>query len=566
MGVVIGFEKRPTEADTIAVSLDVTDMIDKAIGFLSKDPEIYQRGSELVRVVRRTPDVMMRSDGERIEREGEPMIVTLTRATLFERLCSRIRWERSSGKGTVKVVQPPESVVRGILDRGQWKGIKPLVSVTSCPTMRPNGTVIQEPGYDTETGIFYAGGVTYPNVPELPTIDDARAALDRIKYVVHQFEFQSDNDRSAWLAALFSVIGRHMVNGCVPAFGFDATTRGAGKSMLAEIIHIIAEGTRAHAMSMPVNEEEWRKNIMTIATSGRQIVFLDNVSRKISSASLDSALTSTHWMDRKLGTQLVTSAPLRAVWLITGNNLRLGGDLSRRMILVRLESKHENPESRTDFKIKNILGYVQANRTRLVTDVLTILRAASLSTDRPAGATWGSYDHWSMTIPPVLEWLGEPSPMAKRATETEEGDEDRQHLIPILTALLSTPEGLTARDLVEAAYYDPQHAPAGMRRPPQPILDLKPILEEITNCTAPRKPDHIKLGVWFRRYRGRVVGEMRLVRTLDRTSTAVWSSQAMTPPQTIPPPNQESTTYENCWRYPPSAPPADESQQLPIVE
>lgn len=564
MAQVIKMEPRPAKQDTIKVTLDVKGMIDQAIRFLATDPEIYQRGSELVRIVHRTPDVMMRSDGVHVNRKGEPMIVAVTRAAMFEHLCTRIRWEKTNETNNkTKTVQPPESVVRGLLDRFSWPGIKPLIAVTSSPTMRPDGTVLQTPGYDPATGIFYIASGEFPLVQELPTKDEAREAMARLKELVCDFPFESDADRSVWLTALLSLVGRHMVNGNVPGFAIDATTRGTGKTMLVELLSIIVHGQRAQTMSCPDNEEEWRKLITSLVAEGGPMMVIDNASRVIKSDALDSAITSTAWKDRRLGSSVIANAPVRGVWLFTGNNIRFGGDIPRRVLLSRLESPVERPELRTGFKRRNLVGWTQHHRASLIVDALTILRAYALTSDKPRDRKpMGSFEHWSDTIPPVLEWLGEPCPLTKVLNETEGGDEAHVELGAFLHALSFVPEGYTARDLVDAAYYDPQFAKIGTPVPPAEIQALKPLLEQITHCTPPKRPDHLKLSYWLRRVRGKIVGSLRIVGKANRIGTMVWHVQDLAP---HPSANKESSTYERneeVQGIPGSASHADESEQF----
>ena len=61
--------------------------------------------------------------------------------------------------------------------------------------------------------------------------------------------------------------------------------------------------------------------------------------------------------------------------MATGNNLVIGADTARRTLYCRLESLHERPEDRIDFKHSDLLGYVRVNRGRLAVAAVTILRA-----------------------------------------------------------------------------------------------------------------------------------------------------------------------------------------------
>ena len=61
-------------------------------------------------------------------------------------------------------------------------------------------------------------------------------------------------------------------------------------------------------------------------------------------------------------------APNYALWLATGNNPDLSSEMTRRTISIRMDAKQERPEERTDFQHPDLLGWVQANRLRIVAE------------------------------------------------------------------------------------------------------------------------------------------------------------------------------------------------------
>lgn len=71
---------------------------------------------------------------------------------------------------------PPECLVRGVTKRTYWPGFHNLMAVVGCPFPRPDGSLMDEPGYDVDTGTLYAPTVTIPKVKDRPTQNDARAA------------------------------------------------------------------------------------------------------------------------------------------------------------------------------------------------------------------------------------------------------------------------------------------------------------------------------------------------------------------------------------------------------
>ncbi len=82
----------------------------------------------------------------------------------------------------------------------------------------------------------------------------------------------------------------------------DATTRGTGKSKLADVISNIVFGRDARKTPQPKDDEEMRKRITAMLLEGERLIVLDNVARPLGDPSLDACLTTTTWKDRALGT------------------------------------------------------------------------------------------------------------------------------------------------------------------------------------------------------------------------------------------------------------------------
>jgi putative DNA primase/helicase len=78
--------------------------------------------------------------------------------------------------------------------RGHWQ-LPRLWSAISSPTLRPDGTVLQEPGYDAATQSWYDPcGIEFPKIPESPTREDAEAALKKFSKAFDSFPFESKAD------------------------------------------------------------------------------------------------------------------------------------------------------------------------------------------------------------------------------------------------------------------------------------------------------------------------------------------------------------------------------------
>jgi len=499
----------------VPLGTDITVMTDKAIQGLAADPVIYQRAGELVHVVFQPdrPESEVNTFNKRPR--GTPVITAVKVPTLRERLstdCRFLTWDKSSGGH--KPVTPPEIVVQAVSCRGQWSGVRPLVGVITAPTMRPDGSVLQTPGYDAATGLLYMpGDVTYPVVDEEPTLDQCRHNYLALCEVARDFPFAKQHHMSAWLAGLLTCIARPAIDGPVPLFAVDATTRGTGKTRLVQATSRLAFGMDAAAFSQPEDEDEIRKRITSILYRGDSLVLIDNVAKTLGGASLDAVLTSTTWADRQLGSNSTIQVPNRPVWWATGNNLALHGDLARRTVQIRLESNYENPEERTGFLHPDLLQWVSRERNRLVTCALTMLRGYIVAGSPNKGTVWGSFESWSQLIPGVFRWLEIDDPLAARATADELLDEQRQNLIHVMMGMEKLDpnrQGVTARSIVQRLF-----PPRERGEPIQAdgFEDMREAIEGITRCMPGRTPDSIRLSKYLSKNRGRVIMGRKIERT-----------------------------------------------------
>src|SRR5262249_10815491 len=145
-------------------------------------------------------------------------------------------------KTVVVPTHPPAIIVRQVASRGAWPGVRPLEGIIETPTLRPDGSVIETPGYDAETGLWFAPNGDFPTIPSNPSKADAERAKDELYTIVGDFPFTGNEHKAAWLAALLTSLARFAIDGPCPLFMIDANCPGTGKSKLADIIAILATG------------------------------------------------------------------------------------------------------------------------------------------------------------------------------------------------------------------------------------------------------------------------------------------------------------------------------------
>jgi len=530
-------ESADAEADTnrddrprIMITADLHSTVAQAVATLEGDTEIYQRDAQLVRVVRV-------ADAEH-EREGmatgSPQIRALARATLRERLSAVGRYLKPV-KNKLVAVEPPQSIADCVAARGEWSTVRPITGVIETPSMRPDGSVIDAGGLDAATGYLYMPSRQFPAIPAHPTIDDARAALCDLIEPFAEFDFASDAARHVAVAAILALVARPAIGGPVPAFVFDASAAGSGKSLIAATITTLAHGRAAGVKTWPNDDEgELEKVLGGYALRGTQVVLFDNLRSAFAGGAIDKTLTAHDRVDlRVLGVSEVPTLQWRAVILATGNNIQIAGDTPRRVLVSRLEPMCERPEERTGFQIPRLADWSVDNHPRIVCAALTLL-AAYNAAGRPAQdlGGWGSYEKFRDLIVAALVWAGAPNVMSCRPTTLGQVSDELAVLGVLLAKLPEiAPDGISARDLI-ARLYPPERTRTinnGFDPPPDGWDNLREAVETLAPPNRGQPPNPLRVGNALRVHVRRVVDGRYLDPNPDRDKISRWISRAVPP-------------------------------------
>jgi hypothetical protein len=385
---------------------DVTKTVDECLDVLmSEDCGLYQRDGEIVSV-RGNPD------------DGQFHIVRTPARHIQELATRKASWMIKNrlieGQLTYKPGTCPEEIIQFLEARLSFP-FRLLRSITTVPTIRADGSVIETPGYDEKTGVFYAPIREYPKMPEFVSKDDAMASLKILKEPFVDFPFESPWHESSAISAILSVIARHLVK-AVPLFPVTSNIPGAGKGKIVTIISLIATGTEGYRSSAPKEDDEMRKQLLVIGIDGDRVTCFDNVQSGVFGyPTLDSALTEANIKDRVLGKSERAAVALQTVFFLTGNNVQYGSDLPRRVIPITLTSTIESPESRTGFKYPRVEVWVRDHQDKLLTAALNIMRAYILAgKPEPITPPMASFEEWSDLVRSALVWLGCADPYLGR--------------------------------------------------------------------------------------------------------------------------------------------------------
>lgn len=501
-----GADARPE----ILAGPELGEAVDAAVEALRHAGNVYVRDGLLVAVTADAAEGPIRRDA------AAPRIVIFTRDTMLEALARSARWyrtRRSEDGGSERVYGRPDGEVARALvaERADALRLPRLAGVVSTPVLRPDGTVLERPGYDPATELLYRPATMFPPVPSRPTQDDVTQATRALLEPLEEFRWESlVHDRPAAIAGSLTPLARHAIGGAVPLFAVDGTAPGCGKGLLTDVMTIIGTGRRAARMTVPRDrgDEEMRKAILAIALEGDAAILLDNVSFPLGTDALCSIVTDLKLKGRLLGVSRMATVSCRASWYATGNGLRFVKDFGRRVFLIRLDPKDERPELRRFSR--NLLDYLTKERARLTVAGLTLLRAFSCA-GRPShgGIRIGSFEDWDDLVRGAMIWAGLGDPAAGRERVYEAADADFDALRGLAAAIYEVKGGVpwTCAELLQAA---------------DGSDDLRQSIEVFCDQPDVRA---VSLGKRLEARKGRVVEGKRIVRLRElesRSKVARW--------------------------------------------
>jgi hypothetical protein len=244
-------------------------------------PIIFQRGGTLCRIKR------INDNSFRIEDLSDyALLIELSRAAIFQ----------VYRRGGFKECQPDILLARTILKLPEWD-FPALNGLVDAPVVRPDGSLLLEPGYDKATGLFYSPDpkLVLPAIPEKPSREEARKAADYvIDEVLFDFPFCGSASLANTMSMLITPIVRPMIKGCIPLGLVSKPSPGTGATKLIQMVSLISTGKPMKAQTAPTDEEEWRKKITSLLRAGSQLITFDNVDSDLGSGMLASALTSLY--------------------------------------------------------------------------------------------------------------------------------------------------------------------------------------------------------------------------------------------------------------------------------
>jgi hypothetical protein len=408
---------------------------------------------------------------------------------------------------------------------GRWRQTSPvreLKGILTFPTLRPDGSLLDRPGYDDATGYWLLRSPELA-IPAEPNQLDIAAAEALINSTLEEFPWVDDDQKATFIGMWMLPAVMLLCPPPWPLLILDAKQRGSGKTLLAEVCGMTYSRYELHPpldVRTRWGQEELRKKILGSLLSDARTIIFDNVVGTIDLPTLTSLLTSTMWTDRMLGKSKVVTRPNDKLWVVTGNTVSLGDDLIRRSCWVSIDPQRVNPWNRQF--AKDLYAWVPKNRSDLIRAFLILGRAWVQNGSQTLETRGDVYGQTLGTAAGILAnagFKGTPFLMRQIDEGGSEDDLDTLDAIKILGSYFGKDEFGTLEVVPQLASTNVLNHKATISRlgwclPENTRRLAKEVMESGGSDSAPLNR---AVGQWLRRLEGKRFDEGVLIRTQKRS-------------------------------------------------
>ena len=382
----------------------------------------------------------------KMDLKNAPAIEAMNAVELANEMKRLTRWKRSLSGSEIG---PLPEIMRDMLAERVFPVEVPVLSgFIDTPRFSPDGELLTTPGYHPGLGMIYLPGPGFVVrlVSDVPSAEDvARALALLLDEALEGFPFRDpydetdaaaeerraalsrlevDNEtklspaarrklygrssRAHALALILLPFVRPMISGPTPFHLINKAQPRAGGGYLGAVFTRIAFGAEPQwQQEIKKDPEELRKRITALVASNVPAFMLDNVENMIGGGVFASALTTTDWLDRALGSSNLIAGEIAWTWVGVGNNTTVSAEMADRTLMIRINPGVANPELRKDFKHTDLSGWCYRNRGELVWSCLTLIQHwIAQGKYRDPEIVLGGFDDWARVMNGILSAAG----------------------------------------------------------------------------------------------------------------------------------------------------------------
>jgi hypothetical protein len=323
-------------------------------------------------------------------------------------LAWRDAWQRvpwHDGKRVVKRAPPVDAVALSDL-------------MASSPVVTSGAAGLTAAGWVQSRGL-HGDYYCVETVPPATATDPE----DELMSLFKDFPLSDADARRRVLSAMITAVSMMAINGPIPAYLISAHNPGDGKTLLARIISVVADGTE-RVVPWHDDEDRTRELLLTALDSPARVIILDNVRGRLGGSILETMLTATTIVGARKY-ERAREYSMKRLIIITGNDPRLTPDMARRVVRIQVDRGGELPPA----DLPDVLAAALEDRPRWLACLRSLV--ARRGAPRPIHGC-RSYEAWAGLIGGILGTDWTPIDAARVAAEH---DPEAILWMPILEAM-----------------------------------------------------------------------------------------------------------------------------------
>ena len=368
-------------------SVTITEAATNLFQRIAPTHTLFYRGGVVVMLVQ------AQQGGLALEVVGPPAA-----RSLFEKYAQFMVWRAGKGEDGKAVLKPttiPEEMARAFLESEVARQLLPRVDgLINCPVIVGDGEIVG-PGYHEGTRQLITDGELPPEVP-------LSMAVESLKELVSEYDFQTPGDRSRALASSIAPalkLGGHL-KGNVPADVAEADKSQSGKTYrqktVAAVYNEKASLVTCRAGGVGSVDESLNQQLI----AGRPFIQLDNFRGKFDSPHIEALLTAEksfparvpHWRE-------VMIDPSRFFVMLTSNGVETTRDFANRSNIIRIKKREGFTFRR--YPEGDLLAHIRARQPFYLGCVFAVVRAWIAQGRQRTNETRHDFREWCQT----LDWI-----------------------------------------------------------------------------------------------------------------------------------------------------------------
>lgn len=336
---------------------------------------------------------------ERVEHDGIAGLEIL-RPEAFrsrvEKLGRLVAWRSgANGEPVLKPTRMPRDDATALMATTEARELlPPVASILRCPVLietDSNEVAVLGQGYHPELGgLLIVAGESPPQFPP-------EHATLLLNWLIDEFDFQSDGDRSRALAAFLTPalrMGGH-VRGSVPIDCAEADQSQSGKGYRHHLVAALYGESAYFVTARQGGVGSVDESFAAALIAGRPFICLDNFRGRLDSQHLEAFLTCPTFFPARVphrGEVMVD--PKRFLLQMSSNGLEATRDLANRASICRIRK-------RPGFKYRDTVGELQRIQSTFLGAVFSLITAWIAAGKPRTDETRHDFREWCQ----VVDWI-----------------------------------------------------------------------------------------------------------------------------------------------------------------